>query len=165
MQITVTKLTDIDFARKACQFTLHSQNATKIGLSKLYGGEHSPCRTQLYWIEMIGIPSFVSTHFVRHKIGVEHFVQTNRDDRGADTVADRNTPVNHAMLINAQALINMARKRLCFNTHQKTRKAMVAIKKAVEPELQEWLVADCVYRGYKCYEPKSCGACEQHEYK
>ena len=164
MKVVVEKLTDVGLARRACQFTLHSQAETNIGLKKLYGSEHSPARTQLFWIELYDIPSFVSTHLVRHKIGIEHYVQTNRDDRGADTVADRNSPVNHAMLCNAQALINMARKRLCLNTHEQTREVMLEIKREigfVDRELRRWLVADCVYRG-GCYEPKCCGATENY---
>ena len=164
MRVNVTKLTDIDLAQRACQYTLHSHNTTKIGLRKLYGAEHSPSRTQMFWVELDGIPSYVSTHLVRHKIGVEHFVSTNRLDRGASFVANRNTPVNHAMLLNAQALINMARKRLCTNAEEITRKTMGYIKDAVkkcDPDLAEFMVVDCVYRGL-CYEPKCCGLAESY---
>jgi len=108
---------------------------------------------------MIGIPTFVSTHLVRHSIGVTHYVESNRDDRGGQDV-DRNTPVNHAMLINAQALMAMARKRLCGNAHRETVKVMIAIKNAVrevDPDLAQAMVPDCVYRG-SCYELNSCGS-------
>jgi len=162
MKINVTKLTNVDLARKACQYTLHSHAETKIGLRTLYGAEHSPARTQMFWIEMQGIPSYVSTHFVRHKIGVEHFVKTNRLDRGATTVADRNTPVNHAMLINAQAIINISRKRFCSHADEVTREVWKYVKntiKDIDPDLAEFMVVDCVYRG-KCYEPSSCGLAE-----
>lgn len=162
MRIKVTKLTNVDLAQRACQYTLHSQNSTKIGLRKLYGSEHSPARTQMFWIEMDGIPSYVSTHFVRHKIGVEHFVQTNRLDRGADDIANRNTPVNHAMLCNAQALINMARKRLCYNADDVTCRTMGFLLNAVrkvDEDLADFMVVDCEYRG-KCYEPRCCGKAE-----
>jgi len=159
MRITVEKITDVTLARKACSYTLHSQSDTKIPLRKLYMSEHSPARTQIFTVEMVGIPSYVSTHLVRHKIGVEHFVQTNRLDRGAEEVADRNTLVNHMMVINAIALINMARKRLCTNADPVTRKVMGYIKgaiKEVDPELHEFLVIDCEYRGY-CCEVRTCG--------
>ena len=160
MRIYVKKLTDVGLAQRACQYTLHSHNETKIGLRKLYGSEHSPSRTQMFWVEMDGIPSFVSTHLVRHKIGVEHYVQTNRDDRGGSDNVDRTTPVNHAMLCNGQALINMARKRFCTNSHEETRLVMMRVKLGVEecdPALAEFMVVDCVYRG-QCFEPKCCGA-------
>ena len=129
----------------------------------LYQSEHSPIRTQTFWVDMQGIPSFVSVHLVRHKIGVEHFVQTYRDDRGANEVADRNTKVNHGMFINAAALIHMSRKRLCTNAHEETRKVMVEIKNAikeVDPVLAKYMVVDCVYRG-GCCEPRTCGLMER----
>jgi thymidylate synthase ThyX len=113
----------------------------------------------MFWVEMKGIPSFVSTHLTRHKIGVEHFVQTMRDDRGAEEVADRNTPVNHAMFINAQALINMSRKRLCKKASIETRAVMRAIMHAVDKvdtDLFNYMMPDCMYRN-KCYEISPCG--------
>ena len=100
----------------------------------------------------------MSTHLVRHSIGVTHYVESNRDDRGGQDV-DRNTPVNHAMLINAQALIAMARKRLCSNAHKHTMRVMQQIKTAVktaDPDLAAAMVPDCIYRG-TCNELKSCG--------
>ena len=159
MKINVIKVTYDDLAHRACQFTLHSHSATSIPMRKLYGAEHSPIRTQMFWVELEGIPSYVSTHLVRHKIGVEHYVQTNRLDRGASFVADRNTSVNHAMFLNAQALINISRKRLCTNAEEVTRKVWEYVKKAVEevdPDLAEFMVVDCDYRGL-CYEPSCCG--------
>jgi hypothetical protein len=162
MNIKVIKLTDDGLARRACKFTLHSQAETSIPMRKLYGSEHSPIRTQLFWIELVDIPTFVSVHFVRHKIGVEHYVQTNRVDRGGKVNTDRTAPVNHAMLVNAQALINMSRKRLCFNASEETREVMVGIKDEVSklsPCLAEFMVVECVYRG-RCPEPRSCGLSE-----
>ena len=153
-------------ARAACQYTLHSQKSTSIAMGLLYKAEHSPIRTQMFWLEMQGIPSFVSTHLVRHHVGVEPFVQTNRDDRGADEVADRNTKVNHAMFINAASLINMARKRLCTGAHEETRKVMKEIKNAikeVDPVLAKYMVVDCMYRG-GCFEIQTCGLMGRREY-
>lgn len=165
MIVKVEKITRLDLARKACSFTLHSQNSTKIGLDKLYGSEHSPMRTQLFVVEMYDIPSFVSTHLVRHNIGIDHFVQTNREDRGASETANRNTPVNHMMLINAQGLINMARKRLCTKASKETQELMRLIIRGVDEVdmfLTPYLVVDCAYRGM-CYEPACCGRA-QHYY-
>lgn len=158
--IKVTKVTDIGLARKACEATMHGQTS-KISLAKLAQCEHSPLRTQLYWVEMLDIPTFVSVHFVRHKIGVEHFVKTMRDDLfiNPDVVVDRNTPVNHCMLVNAHALIQIARKRLCYKAHVKTvavfRKLVKELLK-VEPELAPYLVPECVYRNKYCPELREC---------
>ena len=81
MKISATKLTTPDLARIACQYTMHSHAASAITMDRLYAMEHSPIRTQLFAVEMVGIPTFVSVHLTRHKIGVEHWVQTNREDR------------------------------------------------------------------------------------
>jgi hypothetical protein len=62
------------------------------------------------------------------------------------------------MLINAQALINMARKRLCNKSHIATIEVMKEIKKQVnyrDPELADRLVPDCIYRG-SCPELVPC---------
>lgn len=160
MDIRVEKLTNINLAHRACESTMHKgEGVSRISLARLYRAEHSPMRTQLFWIDMIDIPTFVSVHFVRHKIGVEHYVSTNRIDRGADVVADRNTPVRHSMLVNAQALVNMARKRLCRKASVETQEVMERIRQGVgeaDPELFPYLVADCTYRGGRCMEMKPC---------
>lgn len=160
MKISATKLTTPDIARLACKYTMHSHAASAATMDRLYAMEHSPIRTQIFVVEMQGIPNFVSVHFVRHKIGVEHYVQTMRVDRGADEVANRLTPTNHLMIANAQALINMARKRLCHKASPETRETMEQIRTAidrVDPSLGYVLVPECYYRGFICHERKSCG--------
>jgi len=162
MEILIKKLTDVDLMRRACEMTMNGGKESKATLRGMYDCEHSPCRTQLFWIEMLDIPSFVSTHFVRHKIGVEHFVKTNRDDRGGTNDVTRMTPVNHGMLINAQALIGMARKRLCIKSHPETIKVMRRIKDIlfnIDPDLALCLIPECEYRGNFCHENKGCGKC------
>ena len=160
MKISATKLTTPDLARIACQYTMHSHAASAITMDRLYAMEHSPIRTQLFAVEMVGIPNFVSVHFVRHKVGVEHYVQTMRVDRGADEVANRLTPTNHLMIANAQALINMARKRLCHKASPETRDVMEKIRTAiggVDPSLGNVMVPECYYRGFICHERTPCG--------
>ena len=158
MEITVTKITDKSLADLACSYTVGGEVKVK-NMMKLYLSEHSPIRTQMFAIEMKGIPTFVSVHLVRHKIGVEHFVKSNRPDRGGDGAADRNTPVNHLMVLNAMALISMARKRLCFKSSEETRLVMEAIKGElykVDKELSFCMMPDCEYR-HGCFEFTSCG--------
>lgn len=160
MRITVEKITTVGLARQACKFTINGHKDSLISLKKVYHCEHSPMRTQLFWIEMLGIPNFVSVHLVRHHVGVDHYVQTMRDDRGAGEVANRLTPTNHAMLINAQSLVNMARKRLCMKAHAETRVAMGSIVEEVakiDADLAAVLIPECEYRGGVCHEIKPCG--------
>ena len=149
---------DFNLVQRACEMTMDG-GKSRISNEEIYRCEHSPIRTKLFWIEMIDIPTFISVHLVRHKIGVEHFVKTNRDDLGGDGEATRNTPVNHGMLINAQALINMARKRLCGKSHEETRKIMRLIKDAVgaiDEDLPNYMVRECEYRNGICPEKTKC---------
>ena len=119
--------------------------------TKLLISEHSPIRKiKFNWV-WIGIKSWVSVHFVRHKYGVEHWISTQRDDR---TQVDRNkstqdSPVNHEIEINAQSCINISRKRLCFQAHKETREEWIKFLngiKSIEPEVYKVCVPECVCR-------------------
>lgn len=154
------KLTDATLMWDACRMTTRGEKQPSMPLKSIYRCEHSPIRTQLFWIEMYDVPTYVSVHFVRHKVGVEHFVQSNRTDRGGSDDLTRMDPVNHGMLVNAQALIQMARKRLCHKADERTREVMREIRKAVgcvDPELVLFMVPECVYRNGFCPELKPCG--------
>ena len=154
MRVTVEKITPHSWIDRACEFT--SGKPVAIDPYKMYRAEHSPIRTQLFAVCMYGIPTYVSTHFARHKHGVEHFVKSNRDSKEP---VDRNTPVNHMMFINAQALISMARVRLCHKSDAIARNVMIGIKwelVEVDQPLSNFLVPNCDYRGF-CPEMKSCG--------
>ena len=162
MKITIEDLTDERIMRRACDMTRKpGVKPSTISRAKLLRCEHSPVRLICFWIELIGIPSFVSTHLVRHKIGVEHFVESNRDDRGGagDGAVNRLTPVNHGMHANAQAMISMSRKRLCYASHSKTVAVWSRLRKsmrAVCPNTAEAMVPECVYRNGFCPELREC---------
>ena len=128
---------------------------------KLLLSEHSPIRRIKFYWRWVDLPYFVSVHFVRHKYGIEHWVKTQRTDRtGTDrTVIPQGAPVNHACEANAQALINISRKRLCSCASPETRQAWQLVKDKVaecEPELASCMVRECVYRGF-CPEMFGCG--------
>lgn len=131
--------------------------------------EHSPIRQLILKWKWIDLMSFVSVHFVRHWLGIVHWVSTQRTDR---TGIDRNKLpqdelVTHEAEANAQAIINISRKRLCSCASPETREAWQAFLdsfKDKEPELYECCVPDCVYRGY-CYEYKTCGYYKTDKYK
>jgi hypothetical protein len=158
--ILIQPLTDLAIVQRAAQMTTHGQ-PVKAPLKAWYRTEHSPVRARLFWIELAAIPSFVSVHLVRHKHGVEHFVQSMRDDRGGagDDQVTRNTPVNHGMLINAQAIITVSRKRLCYAASGKTVAVWRRVRKAmldVDPDLAPFMVPECVYRNGLCPEFREC---------
>lgn len=128
---------------------------------RLLRAEHSPIRKLVFSWRWADLPYWVSVHFVRHKIGIEHFVKTQRSDR---TGIDRNAMpqgafVTHECTANAQALITISRKRLCTAAAPETRQAWQLIKDAVaqsEPALAHCMVRECVYRGF-CPEMFPCG--------
>jgi len=136
---------------------------------KMLLAEHSPIRLLTFTVRLTDIPYWVSVHLTRHKIGVEHFVSTQRTDR---TGTDRNglpqgALVSHTMRINAQALINISRKRLCMQASPETRVAWRMVVDAIgerEPEIKSVCVRECVYRGF-CPEMKGCGYCGGIAYK
>lgn len=161
MKVEIKALTDLAIMQRAAQMTTHGQ-PIKAPLRAWYKTEHSPIRARLFWIELLRIPTFVSVHLVRHKIGVEHYVQSMRPDRGGagDEVTNRLTPVNHGMLINAQALIATSQKRLCFMASSKTVGVWTRLRKAmrdVDPDLADHMVPACVYRNGICPEFRECG--------
>lgn len=127
---------------------------------KILMAEHSPIRSLIYCFKISNLKSWVATHFVRHHVGVEKWVKTQRTDR---TGVDRDelpqgTLVDMELEANAQALINMSRKRLCNQASTETRQTMEAMKKAVAEKdkfMADIMVKECVYRGF-CPEMKSC---------
>jgi len=131
--------------------------------------EHSPIRQLIIkwkWYELL---SWVSVHFVRHWLGIIHWVRTQRSDR---TGIDRNKLyqsefVEHEAEANAQAIINISRVRLCNGASKETREAWKATLesfKDIEPELYKCCVPNCIYRGH-CYEYNSCGYHKTAKYK
>ena len=83
--------------------------------TKLLRSEHSPIRNITITAKFYDIPYFVVMHLVRHKVGIEHFVTTQRTDR---TGIDRNEKkqgdlVDYQFTTNAQAIMNISRKRMC----------------------------------------------------
>ena len=136
---------------------------------KILLAEHSPIRKIKFSWKWTNLKSWVSVHFVRHWLGILHWVTTQRVDR---TGVDRNkspqdTPVEHECEANAQALINISRRRLCSQASPETRKAWQEVKTEVEkndPILASVMVKECIYRGF-CPELYPCGYSETDEYK
>jgi hypothetical protein len=160
MEVKINKLTNIELAHQAIKSTINSETNIKSSLSDIYSWDHSIARTQLFFIQMIAIPTLVSVHIVRHKIGVEHFVKSNRIDRGGNSEATRHTLINHSMLINAEAILTMAKARLCFKASKETRELICKIKKEMEHidyELATVMLPKCFHQGMICKEPKPCG--------
>ena len=131
--------------------------------------EHSPIRQMFISAKWINLPYWVSVHFVRHKIGIEHWVRTQRSDRtGTDRAQNlQSAEVEHEILANYQAVINISRKRLCRQASPETTQAWKAVLEEVKKQdeaLYRVCVPDCVYRGW-CMEYKSCGYHETADFR
>ena len=153
--------------------TVHLEAGTKEISSKwkrrMLLCEHSPIRQYTIKCKWYDIKSWVSVHFVRHKIGIEHWVRTQRTDRAnvdRDSLPQSNL-IEHEFEANTQAFINISRKRLCHGASKETREAWQLILseiKELEPELYSVCVPDCIYRGW-CYEHRSCGFHKTEEFE
>lgn len=131
--------------------------------------EHSPIRKIKVSWRWKGIKYWVSVHLVRHWLGIVHFVSTQRTDRtGIDREElPQNTPVDHECEANAQALINISRKRLCTKASPDTRAAWREVKNEInqrDPVLASCMVPECIYRGF-CPEEQSCGYVDTEAYQ
>lgn len=131
--------------------------------------EHSPVRLMVFRWKWINLKYWVSVHFVRHKVGIEHYVSTQRSDRTGMSREEmsQGALVNHECCANAQALITISRKRLCRQASPETTEAWQLVLAEVaktEPELAGVCVPECVYRGF-CPEFKPCGYAETPAYE
>lgn len=137
---------------------------------KILRAEHSPIRELKFTIRFTDIPYWIVCHFTRHKIGVEHYVSTQRTDRtGIDrTKLPQDNPVSYTMIADAQALINISRKRLCSQASAETRQVWQMVRNEIanvgEVELAEAMVPECVYRGF-CPEMRGCGYANTDAFK
>ena len=125
---------------------------------RMLKAEHSPIRVLNFGIILHDLPSWVSVHLTRHKIGIEHFVKSQREDRTGKPRGGQHELVNHFFIANAQALINISRKRLCNNASTETKEAWemsLDTIREIEPELFSCCLPDCRYRG-GCHEMHPC---------
>ncbi len=65
--------------REACEMTFIGKSHQS--LQSIYKTEHSPVRTQLFWVRLEGIPLYISTHLLRHHVGCVPFQLSCRTDR------------------------------------------------------------------------------------
>jgi len=163
--IKVVDMTGFQYFKAACETTSGKEIKTVDRLvnlrQRMYIAEHSPIRMREFWIHIANIPTFVAAHLVRHHVGIDHYQLSHRSDKTniPNEQSNRLTPTNISMHVNAQSLINMARKRLCSKASPETRQVMRIIKEAIsvlDNDLASVMVPECMYRDF-CPEEKSCG--------
>jgi sarcosine oxidase delta subunit len=161
---------------------------------KILLAEHSPIRLLEYDFTIENIRQWVTVHLVRHHIGCEKFVHTQRQDindqievitkriieilreEGLDNKwwRERDYMFQGAgndmdMTCNAQSFMSISRKRLCFGcASPETRQAWQVVIDALEdvdPILAEKCVPECVYRGFCPETDRCCGYVNSNGYK
>lgn len=146
-----------------CRFTVGKKSLgkepSKEFKKRILISEHSPIRSISFKWVWESIPHWVGVHWVRHKW--EKFVRTQREDRAGIPRSELSQiePQDFKGEANIQALIDTARKRLCYMASPETRAYMEDLKvaiKEIEPEISDVLVPNCIYR-CGCPEPDGCG--------
>lgn len=161
---------------------------------KVLLAEHSPIRLLEYDFTLENIRQWVTVHLVRHHEGCEKFVNSQRQDingnvenitRNIMDVLSREgllrddwkerdylfqgEPNTMDMTCNAQAFINISRKRLCKGCPSpETRRAwelVIEMLSEVDPILAEKCVPECVYRGFCPEGERCCGYVNTEKYR
>ena len=160
---------------------------------KVLLAEHSPIRLLEYDFTIEDVRQWVTVHLVRHHEGCEKFVHSQRQDINADienitkkvieVLADagmlkdgwkerdymfQGEHNDMDMTCNAQAFINISRKRLCNCASPETREAwklVIEMLKEVDPILASKCVPECIYRGLCPEFGRCCGYCNTEAYK
>lgn len=155
--------------------------------------EHSPIRLLEYDFSIEDIRQWVTVHLVRHHEGCEKFVHSQRQDVTPEVIEISKKIMellNSAgltrdgwrerdylfqgeendmdMTCNAQAFINISRKRLCSCASPETREAwklVIEMLKEVDPVLASKCVPECVYRGFCPEFKRCCGYCNTEAYQ
>ena len=142
--------------------------------AKLLLAEHSPIRLLEFDWTWGEIQQWVTTHLVRHHEGCEKFVHTQRVDRNPELEGLSIDELPQGLLndmdmtANAQALINISRKRLCSCASKETREAWKQVKEAireVDPIMADKMVPECIYRGFCPEFINPCGYANTQKYQ
>lgn len=160
---------------------------------KILLAEHSPIRLLEYDFTIENLRQWVTVHLVRHHEGCEKFVHTQRQDINdeIENMVKRMVDLLDSagmlrdgwrerdymfqgegndmdMTCNAQAFINISRKRLCIGCASKeTREAwelVIEYLKEVDPILASKCVPECIYRGFCPETDRCCGYCNTKKY-
>lgn len=164
-----------EWAKRAALKTMglrpKTKEPTNTWKAKMLLAEHSPIRNVNYYISINNIRTWVGTHLVRHWLGFVPFVHSQREDRRVLDCSRDELPQGSLndmdIMANAQALINVSRKRLCGKASKETREAWKKVQDAVrevDPVMADKMVPNCQYRNI-CTELEPCGYCQSLKYQ
>ena len=167
MELEYVKISDDAWneVRESALTTIHKKHTgteiTHEWKKAILKSEHSPIRDMVIRAKFTNMPRFVADQLVRHHIGFQPYMGTWRPDRGCEKPRSEQTmkdPTVLRLVLNAHALINISRERLCTGASQKTREAWKMLLKElskIEPELVFYCVPSCINRA-GCKEFKPC---------
>ena len=167
MKVKIKRLTDINLVQEACDVTQSKNRGAKLSiktwgqlLKTAHGVPHSPIRAALWRIYCYDVPYYVHVHLVRHHVGCQFYVRSQRPNKGrADAV--QGELVDMIIDINANALIDMSKARLCNKADTKTCELMTLITDCYrdgcdyERCLAENMGPPCAIYN-KCFEQRAC---------
>lgn len=142
---------------------------------KILLAEHSPIRLLEYDFTWEDIKQWITAHFVRHHLGCEKFVHSQRPDVNKDLAGLDRDLFSQGLLndmdmsCNAQSFINISRKRLCIGTAAKETRlaweAVITYLGELDPVLAEKCVPECIYRGFCPEFDRCCGYVNTEHYE
>jgi hypothetical protein len=134
--------------------------------------EHSPIRAVEFIIHFERIRQWVTVHLVRHWLGFIPFVHSQREDKRVLDVPRDELPQGSEndmdVLVNAQSLINVSKKRLCYKASPETRHAWEEVVDRIakfDAPMANVMVPDCVYRGFCPFGKDTCGFVNSEAWK
>jgi len=143
---------------------------TETFLIKALTSRHSIIRSVRLQIDVIGLPYYVHVQLVRHHIGHNWFIRSQRPDSISPVGYDRRKTPQDALInardrLNLEALLSMMEVRLCECATPETREVVLAIKTELmssdDPFLKivgQFCQASCEWRGKRCPEVfRPCG--------
>ena len=130
---------------------------------KMIISQHSSHRVVVYRVFCEDVPYFAHVHFVRHNLGVQFHVKSQRSEKDRDNIP-QGALIDMFFDANVQALIHIEQARLCYKADAAAQALMQKIKYALILEGDEYdrvlgnlLMKPCQwYPGY-CSEPSPCG--------
>ena len=130
---------------------------------------HSSARSVNYRFYVEDIPYYAHVYLIRHHVGFQPHVLSQRDDEGKRETTERdekpqNVPISMLFDVNSSALMQIAQRRLCYKSHRIVQEVLEKIKCSLiytgdsyDKVLGKLLMRPCsFYKGY-CPEPKPCG--------
>lgn len=130
------------------------------------GVPHSPIRAVMYRVFVHDVKTWTTVHYVRHHVGFTPWVKSQREDGKHKSIPRDKKPqgelIDMMFDLNANALINIGKARLCLKASNETRELMSLLKIQMfkgdeyDQELASLLQPPCEWYD-RCFEIEPCG--------